>query len=1538
MPYQKKEWCSHPSHISLTRSGSKPSHPVGRRTIDERDAKLLNTHIILNSEWASVTMQAGDKVCQTCFNTLSDLMKTCLDTEQVLVETPEAHNSELRTINTQLKKDSAKEEVNRVFQALKMETIRDDRRIKQIRNQIDDVYRHLQNLCDVLEDNDPQLHLPNPHSLEINESNDLLNGLKELYKQSSEEEQTRLMTIAPLSWGRVMLSKWFGCTDHHGRQALLLREEKNVLAFPEYSRGNKFLDQVIIDLIVEFYLQDGISRMSSNTKDVIKIKTELVTLRFMEMTVSEALRKFYEDYPMIKVGKSSFFSLRPRQVKLHCPHDTCMCHVHENMSLALQAYNKYVQRKSSGYPRLEKITLSNLIDSVVCDQPNDNCFLNCCSRCNRRLPSSILQQHFIIVDEDDEWTWSIWKTTNKKVDLHHIHGSIMSLLGEIDGQWKKFLTHSYFNREQRSYINNLRLLSSDTSYATVQIDFAENYTIIRQREVQAAHWNNVQVTIFTVHIKVGTTHKNMAIVSDYMRHDTAFVYCAQRIIVDFLKKHYPQITKISYISDGAPSHFKNHSNMINLIHHRSDFNIEASWSFSASGHGKGPSDGIGATLKSGTNRSILSSGTILSSAEDFFNFTKKINDEAALLKNSNGPPINVYYLNSITIENVNETLLSDRFKQLNGRIEDIRQVHQFDPKDEFTIFCRKTSYSLIVEEFTLRTNTTDEQNKSLQQIKTIEDISIDYIVIVNDDEKHYLAKVIDVRESAEEQSEDKCNYPVQKYYCIFYLSASICKENYRFPKPLCKIVGRPILFWLLDHLDTNVDDIIYIGVMETLQNQFDLTQSLKIEYPQRIFQVVVIDFETRGALETLFIMLQSINTERLLRKTISFDCDTVYLQPVIEKFRRLSDHLNASFFFEDNDGKPIYSYLKLNENNRQDGFPIVENTCEKIMISNCANTGAYAFRSASTLKRYCAQLLDETSGQYGKYYTTHIIKTMLDNQEPFVGIQIAVTDFVCLGTPDQLNQFLRHLKGDKPAVNIRKMRFCFDLDNTLVSYPKEHGNYISVEPKIENIKLAHELHTAGHYIIIQTARQMKIHNNNVGAAVADIGRITLETLSRFNIPYDELLFGKAYADVYVDDCAIHALIDTLKEIGWSLDNAIHNHKDQKQIRGFISSRHFHTVQNCKNKKDYYQLLIPNSEKIATALDPNYEGDLDDGKKCGQGVYTWPDGRRYKGQWQDDKQHGEGVFTWLNGDEYSGEWKDDKRHGKGTFTWSDGRRYEGDWVNNVKSGEGIEVTTDDDRYEGEWKNDKKHGKGVYIWSDGRRFEGQWKDDKQGSDGVYIYPDGSRYEGEMKNGMKDGKGIEIDEDGDRYEGQWKNDQKHGYGTLTMSNGYKYEGNWENDEMNGKGTEIDEDGDRYEGDWDDGSKHGKGTETKKNGDRYEGDWDDNSKHGKGTEIKKNGDRYEGDWDDNERNGEGTETLADGQKYSGRWKKNRKHGKGVQYYSNNLKFEGEWKTGERNAEGRLTLPTGMIYTGHISDEFIEQAKNNRAQCGRVQWTYYSS
>ena len=64
---------------------------------------------------------------------------------------------------------------------------------------------------------------------------------------------------------------------------------------------------------------------------------------------------------------------------------------------------------------------------------------------------------------------------------------------------------------------------------------------------------------------------------------------------------------------------------------------------------------------------------------------------------------------------------------------------------------------------------------------------------------------------------------------------------------------------------------------------------------------------------------------------------------------------------------------------------------------------------------------------------------------------------------------------------------------------------------------------------------MKTHNGNVGKLLADIGIITFETLKKFDIPYDEIYFGKPYADLYIDDLAISAYSDLDKELGYYSD-------------------------------------------------------------------------------------------------------------------------------------------------------------------------------------------------------------------------------------------------------------------------------------------------------------------------------------------------------------------------------------------------------------------
>jgi len=103
------------------------------------------------------------------------------------------------------------------------------------------------------------------------------------------------------------------------------------------------------------------------------------------------------------------------------------------------------------------------------------------------------------------------------------------------------------------------------------------------------------------------------------------------------------------------------------------------------------------------------------------------------------------------------------------------------------------------------------------------------------------------------------------------------------------------------------------------------------------------------------------------------------------------------------------------------------------------------------------------------------------------------------------------------------MIFCFDLDGTICYTKKSHETYEDVLPIEGMPDLLRDLASRNHTIIINTARHMLSCNNNVGKVIARQGFTLFKWLEKHNIPYDEVHFGKPYADFYIDDKAIKFL-------------------------------------------------------------------------------------------------------------------------------------------------------------------------------------------------------------------------------------------------------------------------------------------------------------------------------------------------------------------------------------------------------------------------------
>lgn len=75
-----------------------------------------------------------------------------------------------------------------------------------------------------------------------------------------------------------------------------------------------------------------------------------------------------------------------------------------------------------------------------------------------------------------------------------------------------------------------------------------------------------------------------------------------------------------------------------------------------------------------------------------------------------------------------------------------------------------------------------------------------------------------------------------------------------------------------------------------------------------------------------------------------------------------------------------------------------------------------------------------------------------------------------------------------------------------------------------------------------------------------------------------------------------------------------------------------------------------------------------GKKNGQGIFYYLDGRVYKGNWENDFPQGYGAEEGAHF--YEGEWRKGLRHGKGYLRLKDGSTYQGLFYDGRPHGAGL----------------------------------------------------------------------------------------------------------------------------------------------------------------------------------------------------------------------------------------------------------------------------
>lgn len=103
------------------------------------------------------------------------------------------------------------------------------------------------------------------------------------------------------------------------------------------------------------------------------------------------------------------------------------------------------------------------------------------------------------------------------------------------------------------------------------------------------------------------------------------------------------------------------------------------------------------------------------------------------------------------------------------------------------------------------------------------------------------------------------------------------------------------------------------------------------------------------------------------------------------------------------------------------------------------------------------------------------------------------------------------------------LSFVFDIDGTICPIKKKDQEYIDLIPYADVVEKLREYKAGGAKIVLFTSRNMNSYGGNIGLINANTAKVLLQWLDQWDIPYDEIIYGKPWPGkrgFYVDDRAV----------------------------------------------------------------------------------------------------------------------------------------------------------------------------------------------------------------------------------------------------------------------------------------------------------------------------------------------------------------------------------------------------------------------------------
>ena len=109
------------------------------------------------------------------------------------------------------------------------------------------------------------------------------------------------------------------------------------------------------------------------------------------------------------------------------------------------------------------------------------------------------------------------------------------------------------------------------------------------------------------------------------------------------------------------------------------------------------------------------------------------------------------------------------------------------------------------------------------------------------------------------------------------------------------------------------------------------------------------------------------------------------------------------------------------------------------------------------------------------------------------------------------------------AAKEEQLTLIFDIDGTICPVKGHNEIYEELIPYADMVAKIRAYHEQGTKIVLFTSRNMRTHGGNLGLINAHTAPVLLLWLKRWDIPYDEIIYGKPWPGkfgFYVDDRSV----------------------------------------------------------------------------------------------------------------------------------------------------------------------------------------------------------------------------------------------------------------------------------------------------------------------------------------------------------------------------------------------------------------------------------